>query len=62
MSQLKESTEVASRLEKLGGFELHDLVVLVRGGSMNEVGVIVMVGRGDFTVITPAIRFLYQAT
>ena len=42
---------MASGFEKLGGFELHDLVVLIGGGSMNEVGVIVRVGREDFTVI-----------
>ena len=42
---------MASRLEKLGGFELHDLVVLIGGGSMSEVGVIVRVGREDFTVV-----------
>jgi transcription elongation factor SPT5 len=35
----------------LAGYELHDLVVLSGGGSTNEVGVIVRVGREEFTVI-----------
>jgi transcription elongation factor SPT5 len=50
-SQLRESAEVASGQEKLHGYELYDLVVLSGGGSANEVGVIVRVGREDFTVI-----------
>ena len=51
MSQVQESAEVASGQERLGGFELHDLVILSGGGSTNEVGVIVRVGREEFTVI-----------
>lgn len=51
-SQLRESAEVASGQDKLAGYELYDLVVLSGGGSANEVGVIVRVGREDFTVIT----------
>lgn len=35
----------------MAGYELHDLVVLSGGGSANEVGVIVRVGREEFTVI-----------
>lgn len=50
-SQLRESAEVASGQDKLQGYELFDLVVLSGGGSTNEVGVIVRVGREDFTVI-----------
>mmetsp|Transcript_39767 Transcript_39767/g.119560 ORF Transcript_39767/g.119560 Transcript_39767/m.119560 type:complete len:1121 (+) Transcript_39767:451-3813(+) len=50
-SQLQESAEVASGQDKLAGYELHDLVVLSGGGSANEVGVIVRVGREDFTVV-----------
>ncbi|GKY96016.1 hypothetical protein MPSEU_000562100 [Mayamaea pseudoterrestris] len=50
-SQLRESAEVASGQDKLQGYELFDLVVLSGGGSANEVGVIVRVGREDFTVI-----------
>mmetsp|Transcript_15570 Transcript_15570/g.26001 ORF Transcript_15570/g.26001 Transcript_15570/m.26001 type:complete len:784 (+) Transcript_15570:3-2354(+) len=50
-SQLRESAEVASGQDKLAGYELYDLVVLSGGGSSNEVGVIVRVGREDFTVI-----------
>jgi transcription elongation factor SPT5 len=50
-SQLRESAEVASGQDKLAGYELYDLVVLSGGGSVNEVGVIVRVGREDFTVI-----------
>lgn len=51
VSQLRESAEVASGQDKLQGYELYDLVVLSGGGSANEVGVIVRVGREDFTVI-----------
>ena len=50
-SQLQESAEVASGQDKLAGYELHDLVVLSGGGSANEVGVIVRVGREEFTII-----------
>lgn len=50
-SQLRESAEVASGQDKLAGYELYDLVILSGGGSANEVGVIVRVGREDFTVI-----------
>eukprot|EP00547_Thalassionema_nitzschioides_P001795 CAMPEP_0194217142 /NCGR_PEP_ID=MMETSP0156-20130528/20435_1 /TAXON_ID=33649 /ORGANISM="Thalassionema nitzschioides, Strain L26-B" /LENGTH=1074 /DNA_ID=CAMNT_0038946099 /DNA_START=105 /DNA_END=3329 /DNA_ORIENTATION=+ len=50
-SQLRETSEVATALDKLAGYELYDLVVLSGGGSSNEVGVIVRVGREDFTVI-----------
>jgi hypothetical protein len=50
-SQLQESAEIASGQDKLAGYELHDLVVLSGGGSANEVGVIVRVGREEFTVI-----------
>ncbi|KAL7569173.1 hypothetical protein ACA910_016999 [Epithemia clementina (nom. ined.)] len=51
LSQLRESAEVASGQDKLQGYELYDLVVLSGGGSANEVGVIVRVGREDFTVV-----------
>jgi len=51
VSQVKESAEIASGQDKLAGYELHDLVVLTGGGSANEVGVIVRVGREDFTVM-----------
>jgi len=51
ISQLQESAEVASGQDKLAGYELHDLVVLSGGGSTNEVGCIVRVGREEFTVI-----------
>ena len=50
-SQVRESAEVASGQDKLAGYELYDLVVLSGGGSTNEVGVIVRVGREDFTVV-----------
>jgi transcription elongation factor SPT5 len=50
-SQLRESAEVASGQDKLAGYELYDLVVLSGGGTANEVGVVVRVGREDFTVI-----------
>jgi transcription elongation factor SPT5 len=50
-SQLRESAEVSSGQDKLAGYELYDLVVLSGGGSANEVGIIVRVGREDFTVI-----------
>ncbi len=50
-SQLQESAEIASGQDTLAGYELHDLVVLSGGGSTNEVGVIVRVGREEFTVI-----------
>ncbi|GAX15032.1 transcription elongation factor SPT5 [Fistulifera solaris] len=50
-SQLRESAEIASGQDRLSGYELYDLVVLSGGGSANEVGVIVRVGREDFTVI-----------
>lgn len=50
-SQLRESAEIASGQDKLAGYELYDLVVLSGGGSSNEVGVIVRVGREDFTVV-----------
>jgi len=49
--QLRESAEIASGQDKLQGYELYDLVVLSGGGSANEVGVIVRVGREDFTVL-----------
>jgi transcription elongation factor SPT5 len=51
ISQVRESAEVASGQDKLQGYELYDLVVLSGGGSANEVGVIVRVGREDFTVL-----------
>jgi len=50
-SQVQESAEIASGQDKLAGYELHDLVVLSGGGSTNEVGVIVRVGREEFTVV-----------
>lgn len=50
-SQLRESSEQYSGQDKLAGYELYDLVVLSGGGSANEVGIIVRVGREDFTVI-----------
>lgn len=50
-SQVQESAEVASGQDKLAGYELHDLVVLSGGGATNEVGVIVRVGREEFTVV-----------
>jgi len=50
-SQLQESAEIASGQDKLAGYELHDLVVLSGGGSANEVGVIVRVGREEFTIV-----------
>jgi len=50
-AQLQESAEIASGQDKLAGYELHDLVVLSGGGSTNEVGVIVRVGREEFTVV-----------
>ena len=51
ISQIRESRESASGQDKLAGYELHDLVVLSGGSSTNEVGVIVRVGREEFTVI-----------
>lgn len=51
VSQLQESAEVASGQDKLAGYELHDIVGLSGGGSLNEVGVIVRVGREEFTVM-----------
>ena len=51
LAQLRETAEVASGQDKLNSFELYDLVVLSGGGSVNEVGVIVRVGREDFTVV-----------
>jgi len=50
-SQLRESSEQYSGQDKLAGYELYDLVMLSGGGSTNEVGIIVRVGREDFTVI-----------
>lgn len=50
-SQLRESSEQYSGQDKLAGYELYDLVMLSGGGSANEVGIIVRVGREDFTVI-----------
>lgn len=50
-SQLQESAEIAIGQDKLAGYELHDLVVLSGGGSANEVGVIVRVGREEFTIV-----------
>lgn len=44
ISQLRESTEIASGQDRLAGHELYDLVMLSGGGSVNEVGVIVRVG------------------
>ena len=51
ISQLRESSEQYSGQDKLAGYELYDLVMLSGGGSANEVGIIVRVGREDFTVI-----------
>jgi len=51
ISQLQESAEVASGQNTLAGYELHDLLVLSGGGSLNEVGVVVCVGHEEFTVI-----------
>ena len=51
VSQLRESTEQYSGQDKLAGYELYDLVMLSGGGSTNEVGIIVRIGREDFTVI-----------
>jgi len=51
VSQLRESSEQYSGQDKLAGYELYDLVMLSGGGSANEVGIIVRVGREDFTVI-----------
>ena len=51
ISQLRESSEQYSGQDKLAGYELYDLVMLSGGGSTNEVGIIVRVGREDFTVI-----------
>ncbi len=51
VSQLRESTEQYSGQDKLAGYELYDLVMLSGGGSANEVGIIVRVGREDFTVV-----------
>lgn len=51
VSQLRESSEQYSGQDKLAGYELYDLVMLSGGGSSNEVGIIVRVGREDFTVI-----------
>jgi len=51
LSQLRETTEIAVGQDRLQGYELYDLVVLSGGGSANEVGVIVRVGREDFTVV-----------
>jgi transcription elongation factor SPT5 len=50
-SQLQESTEIASGQDKLQGYELHDLVELSGGGATNDIGVIVRVGREEFTVL-----------
>ena len=50
-SQLQESAEIASGQDKLEGYELHDLVELSGGGATNEVGVIVRVGREEFTIL-----------
>jgi len=50
-SQIRESAEVTTGQDTLLGYVLYDLVVLSGGGSANEVGVIVRVGREDFTVI-----------
>ena len=51
VSQLRETTEINSGQDRLAGYELYDLVSLSGGGSANEVGIIVRVGREDFTVI-----------
>ena len=50
-SQLRETAEVSNVQERLDGYTLYDLVLLSGGGSANENGVIVRVGREDFTVI-----------
>eukprot|EP00587_Corethron_hystrix_P001730 CAMPEP_0113327840 /NCGR_PEP_ID=MMETSP0010_2-20120614/19588_1 /TAXON_ID=216773 ORGANISM="Corethron hystrix, Strain 308" /NCGR_SAMPLE_ID=MMETSP0010_2 /ASSEMBLY_ACC=CAM_ASM_000155 /LENGTH=799 /DNA_ID=CAMNT_0000188903 /DNA_START=156 /DNA_END=2551 /DNA_ORIENTATION=+ /assembly_acc=CAM_ASM_000155 len=50
-SQLQESAEISSGQDKLQGYELHDLVCLSGGGSNTEVGVIVHVGREEFSII-----------
>jgi len=50
-SQLRETTEEATNQDRLAGYELYDLVKVTGGGSANEVGVIVRVGREDFTII-----------
>ena len=51
-SQLRESADIASGGDRLAGYELYDLVLLTGGGSAtNEVGVIVRVGREDFTIV-----------
>mmetsp|Transcript_60695 Transcript_60695/g.72054 ORF Transcript_60695/g.72054 Transcript_60695/m.72054 type:complete len:564 (-) Transcript_60695:122-1813(-) len=41
---------ISTGRDKLAGYELHDLVVLSGGGN-NEVGVIVRVGREEFSVV-----------
>lgn len=51
ISQLRETTEVTTNQDKLAGYELYDLVTVTGGGSANEVGVIVRVGREDFTIV-----------
>lgn len=51
ISQVRESTEVATVRDRLENYELFDLVQVTGGGSQNEVGVIVRVGREDFTII-----------
>jgi transcription elongation factor SPT5 len=50
-AQLRETTEIATNQDKLEGYELYDLVTMAGGGSVNEVGVIVRVGREDFTIV-----------
>jgi transcription elongation factor SPT5 len=50
-SQVRESSEQYSGQDKLAGYQLYDLVMLSGGGSANEVGIIVRVGREDFTVV-----------
>ena len=52
VSQLQESADVSTGQEKLHGYELYDLVALSGGGSVNEVGVVVRVGREEFSVVT----------
>jgi transcription elongation factor SPT5 len=47
VKDLRETTEVAESLGSLGGFDLHDLVML----GQTNVGVIVRVGREDFQVL-----------
>jgi transcription elongation factor SPT5 len=47
VKDLRETTEVAQNLGSLGGFDLHDLVML----GQTNVGVIVRVGREDFQVL-----------